>query len=244
MATRGSEKTSDVPGEIEHQQCESIGVNAALFVTDVNTYSSAHGSGSMFIFNHSIDAGVTSSHPPTYFRAYGDGRLTNFWALGGSTLGSKTMSVDIKRPNCACTSLTEFTSSYLNEGFAYFITFEDGYVLRAGPSMSVLVPIQYCTATECVSKVIPKTLEDLQIGDLVCKCGNTGTTNEVSQDCVLVSGKQAWGLFDANLTASITHNIKTSFPQDHPDFTTSECTACFMVENGIYVLAIPNGGSY
>ena len=234
MATRGSEKTTNTGGT--PVQCMSPALTSGLWVTNINAGSVAHGSGSMFIFNHSITSGTTQSYSEVNFRAYGDGRLTNFWEQGGSVIGSTYLSdVDVKRPNCACTKLTEFTSSYLHEGFVYFITFEDGYTLRAGPSMSVLVP---------GSGLHPKTIEDLQVGDLVCKCGNTGRTNEVFSDCVTVTKKQTHGLFNNTLTGSITHNITTTWPQDNEKFASSECRACFMVENGVYVLAIPNGGSY
>jgi len=142
---------------------------------------------------------------------------------------------DVKRPNCECTTLDSFyvyKSDAINSaGWVKELTFSDGYVIELGLMVEVL-------------RIGANGLEFISVGglsvdDWVCSCQSPGRTSDITTGCTQITGITTAVIQSDTVFAALPY---TSWPQDK--FPTSEIRASIMLENGVYLFMIPDGGTY
>ncbi len=144
-----------------------------------------------------------------------------------------TGSISVKRPTCTCTQLTSFAgyAKFTGTGFPMrYLKFDDGYEVELGKKICLLV-----VRTDGVGF---KKVNTVSVGDTVIKCAYPGPgQQQVQSSCTTVvaaSNKTRFGQFITG--------VQTTWPQN--EFPSSEVIGSLMLENGVYVNFIPNGGSY
>ena len=158
------------------------------------------------------------------------------------TLGS-TPGVKVKRPNCECTMFNSFRvwnhANYIpaDEGPAVSsndwvntYTFEDGYTISLGIGWYFL---------KVSNGLNFKNGMQISTGNYVACCMSNGNTTDISSGCARITDKIPFNISASTLGAS---HFSTSYPKD--SYSTSEIRAAIMLENGVYVFQIPNGGTY
>lgn len=153
-------------------------------------------------------------------------------ASGDSTGYNFTGSMAVKRPTCVCTTLHSFYGRASNDTSVtmHKITFEDGFVFECGAKLSFL--------SIDSTGVIIKSADALSGGDQVIKCGYPGQGEQpIQSNCTRV-------ITNATITTTgrFINAVSTHWPQAL--FDNSEVRGVIMLENGVYVIWIPNGGSY
>ena len=218
--------------------CVSPANNSALLVTKANAAS----------FSPNIAVIDTAISADTTIRCTNQGELKTFRQIfldDGATLPSSgltagtTPNIKVKRPNCECTDLTAFriwhNSSTLLSSLNYFyrFTFSDGYSVNLGQKWKLL---KVGTAGLEFKQV---NSANLAANDYVVACQSYGKTTDVSTGCLEIVSKVSVNMVGGQYFA---YQPETSYPQD--SFGTSEMRAAIMLENGVYIFSIPNGGSY
>jgi len=189
-------------------------------------------------------------HSTTKIRCGADGRLNTFDSiLNGSVVtngnGSQTIpgsgtstgynftgSVAVKRPTCVCTTMHGFygRAKFNSAVSMKRITFEDGYVFECGNKISFM--------SINGSGVIVKSADALAGGDQIIKCSYPGGGEQpVQSGCTKVIS-----VAGISTTGRFINAVSTLWPQS--EYATSEVRGAVMLENGVYALWIPNGGSY
>jgi hypothetical protein len=144
--------------------------------------------------------------------------------------------IKVKRPNCECTVLETFSCKHLTSGTAtsnvQSLTFDDGYQINLG-KLYYLLKIGS-------SGLEFATVDSLSTNDYVVSCQSPGRTSDISSGCTKITAKGG----SVTVSAGETFFCRpvTSYPQD--TFTTSEIRSAMMLENGIYIFTIPDGGAY
>ena len=139
---------------------------------------------------------------------------------------------DVKRPNCECTTLDSFYVFKNNApgtmGFVRTVTFSDGYSINLGLGIQMLV-------------IGATGLEFKQpaANDWVCSCQSPGRTSDITTGCIQVSSVTNIVLPINTVMAALP---TTSWPKDK--FASSEMKCALMLENGVYIFFIPDGGTY
>jgi len=208
--------------------CQSPAETETLYVTRFNASSSAMNATSTNAVLHSTQS----------IRCSDDGEIHTFDSiLLGSVVTNVTGkdftgSLAVKRPTCTCTAMHKF------HGQAKFgaainmrrITFEDGYSVDCGEKL--------CFISINGDGIIAKTADSLAAGDQIIKCGYPGAGEQpIASDCTRVITNTA-----ISTTGRFIGSVSTHWPQ--AAFPSSEVRGCLMLENGVYVMWIPNGGSY
>ena len=246
--------------------CVSETLDAQLWVTESAKYTQSYDNPS------GPYSGSSLPFEAIEFRAFDDGRMQRFkdimtgtsnltsgfysnqtktWEAGNNATeetGLPHGGLSVKRAGCYCTELTKFKVHNQGSGMMTFrtIEFEDGYKLDGvgsaqskkflGEEICLLV----VRPNEEQTKSIPSLMavKDVEPGDLVLKCTNITNTNEKGHDCVKVT---ATGSFTDN-NIKYVHSWETKWPQE--EWSNSSVRGCLMLENGVYVVANPQGGSY
>ena len=235
MALRASTQLGPPP---QGGGCVSPVNNAALLVTKANATSYTPTGAPV------IDTLIPAD---TIIRCTDEGILKTLQEIvtenGGSIPSSgatntNTPGVKVKRPNCECTNLskiklynnTSFTGA--SAGLFRTITFSDGYSVSLGNKWQML-------------KVGTAGLEFKQINsgnlvanDYVVACQSYGKTQDISSGCLKITNKVNTDI----ASGMYAYQPETDYPQN--SFGTSEMIAAIMLENGVYIFSIPNGGSY
>jgi len=217
--------------------CVSPVNNTALLVTKANSVSTA-------VSTATYDQLIPAS---TKIRCTDEGVLKTFQEIvtenGGSIPSSgntntNTPGVKVKRPNCECTNLSKIklfnnnvnvTPSNPNQ--IWNCTFSDGYSVQLGSYWQFLI------VSTLGLKFVP--LIAATTNDFVVACQSYGKTQDISSGCLQLSSKSATSLTSGTIYA---YQPETDYPQN--SFGTSEMIAAIMLENGVYIFSIPNGGSY
>ena len=219
--------------------CQSPVNTSALWVTAANAVSlDASGAGSYNADNKSFieDKNI---------RCTSEGVLKKFTEIhqddvvslpSANAKNTSTPNIDVKRPNCECCKLTDLTIKHqqttATPANVYRITFADGYEIKLGKFIFVL---KIGTSGLEFSKV-----EDLTTNDYVVKCASADNTSNISSGCVKVTG--AANSVSVSAGEYFVTEPETDWPQS--EFSTSEIRSALMLENGVYIFTIPDGGEY
>ena len=217
--------------------CQSPANNTGLLVTIANAASAGAGD-----YNTNTRSYINQN---TKIRCTEEGELKTILKIisqAGVTLpsggGSANVncSIKVKRPNCECTVLETFRCKHLSSGTAtsnvQSLTFDDGYQLNLGKFYYLLKigsgGLEFAT------------VDSLSANDYVVSCQSHGRTSDISSGCTKITAKGG----SVTVSAGETFFCRpvTSYPQD--TFSTSEIRSAIMLENGVYIFTIPNGGDY
>jgi len=217
--------------------CQSPANNTSLLVTTANAASAGAGH-----YNTNTRSYLNQD---ARIRCTDEGELKTVLSIisrtgvtlpTGGALKTVDSSIKIKRPNCECTTLETFKCKHLTSGAStsnvQSLTFDNGYQINLGKSYYLL-------------KIGTSGLEfalvsALNVGDYVVSCQSPGRTTDISTGCTKITAKAG----SVTLSAGETFLCRpeTSYPQD--EFSTSEIRSAIMLENGVYIFTIPNGGDY
>lgn len=178
--------------------------------------------GALFTFDDILSGDVVTN---------GNGVVT-IPGSGTSTGYNFTGSVAVKRPTCVCTSMHSFYGRAKNNSAISMrkIIFEDGYTIDVGNKLSFL--------SIDATGIVVKTADALVAGDQVITCGYPGGGEQPLQSgCVKVTSNAV-----TTNTGKFINAVSTLWPQS--EYPTSEIRGVVMLENGVYLFWIPNGGSY
>ena len=150
--------------------------------------------------------------------------------------------VDVKKPNCSCTLMTEYAvittdTDLLAQNVVWKVIFSDGYEIDLGKYWQVLRS-EYDVA-EGTSIWKFAAISQLVAGDLIATCASHGNTQEISQGCVSVVSTADVNIISGTTLACLP---KTNWPKSQ--FPTSKVRAAIMLENGVYIFMIPTTGEY
>tara|TARA_R110001592_G_scaffold41308_1_gene134827 strand:- start:3991 stop:4689 length:699 start_codon:yes stop_codon:yes gene_type:complete len=217
--------------------CQSPANNSALLVTLANGSSAGATD-----YNTNTRTYLKSN---TRIRCTDEGELKTLLSIisrSGVTLptGGSLVTVDsnikIKRPNCECTILETFKCKHTTSGTSTSninsLGFSDGYNINLG-RLYYLLKIG-------TSGLEFTTAEDLVVGEFVASCQSPGRTTDISSGCTKITSKSQTATIDTGETFFC--RPETSYPQD--EFPTSEIRSAIMLENGVYIFTIPDGGDY
>ena len=221
------------------QPCASPATTTGLWVTIANVSSSALNTTDEHTIMHSSMSFRATDNGALYT---GDGLLANTMlngngaisipGSGDSTGHNYTGSISVKRPTCVCTQLTsfagqaKFTSTYPMR----YLKFDDGYEVELGKKICLLI-----VRTDGVGF---KKVNTVSVGDTIVKCAYPGSgQQQVQSSCTTVVAAS-----NVNRSGKFISAITTTWPQN--EFATSEVRGSLMLENGVYVNFVPNGGSY
>jgi len=219
--------------------CQSPAITSILFVTAANAVSlDASGAGS-------YNADNKSFIEDKKIRCTSEGVLKKFTQIhqddgvslpSANAKNTSTPNIDVKRPNCTCAKLTDLTIKHQQASATpsnvYSITFADGYSIKLGKYIFLL---KIGTSGLEFSKV-----EDLTTNDYIAKCATPGRTDEISAGCVKITSISSNASVDAG--EYFVTEPETDWPQSQ--FPTSEIRCSLMLENGVYIFTIPDGGEY
>ena len=151
---------------------------------------------------------------------------------GDSTGYNFTGSVAVKRPTCLCTTMHSFYGRAKHSSAVAMkkITFSDGFEFKCGSK------IQFVSLDYYGIKIYPA--DALTVGKQIIKCSYPGQGEQpVQSGCVSVAA-----ISTVNETGKFINAVSTHWPQE--EWASSEVRGCVMLENGVYALWIPDGGSY
>lgn len=217
--------------------CQSPGNTTGLLVTTANAASAGAGD-----YSTNTRSYINQN---TKIRCTEEGELKTVLEIisqAGVTLpsggGSANVNcnIKVKRPNCECTVLETFRCKHLSSGTAtsnvQSLTFDDGYQINLG-KLYYLLKIGS-------SGLEFANVDSLSANDYVVSCQSYGRTADISTGCTKITTKGG----SVTLSSGETFFCRpvTSYPQD--TFATSEIRSAIMLENGVYIFTIPDGGSY
>tara|TARA_Y100000356_G_C11128030_1_gene218449 strand:- start:269 stop:610 length:342 start_codon:yes stop_codon:yes gene_type:complete len=111
-----------------------------------------------------------------------------------------------------------------------YLKFDDGYEVELGKKICLLI-----VRTDGVGF---KKVNTVSVGDTIVKCAYPGSgQQQVQSSCTTVVAAS-----NVNRSGKFISAITTTWPQN--EFATSEVRGSLMLENGVYVNFVPNGGSY
>jgi hypothetical protein len=232
--------------------CTTATIDSQMWVTESVLYTQSYGSPYTYGYTSVIDAEQN-------FRAYDDGRMTNFkeilqdtglslpgtnssvvWASNGAGVTVPFGGLKVKRPNCVCTSLSKFIMHKRSSwGGAEFkkITLEDGYEpVYLGKSLMVLSSREAPDHTGSIPSF--RTVDELEPGDFILTCTNTENTMKTGTDCVKVA---ATASYTPSGTKYYVSGLTTAWPKN--EWSNSTVNGIMMLENGMYIATNPANGS-
>ena len=216
--------------------CQSPVNNSQLLVTRAASAAFGYGPANA--------AGQGYSYFPMIkpFRATHEGVLTTFAQLqaqagvanpSANATATVNTGVQVKRPNCECTSLDKFVVTNYQGGTNTTLvdtyTFADGYSITLGLGNKMLVV-----------KNTGLQFDNPTAGEYVVACQSYGKTQDVSSGCIKVESVADFTINSG--TGMMAGFPETTYPQDI--FSNSVIRASMMLENGVYIFHTPTGGSY